>query len=72
MTLFIAFLLSKFRGKGDFFRIFSSNIQDTLKKNKKLLFRKAETRFQNAETRFKNAETRLFARTGMDFAQKKA
>ena len=37
--------------------IFSPTLQDTLKKTKKLLFRKGETRFQNAETRFQNAET---------------
>ena len=38
--------------------IFSTNLQDNLKKTEKLLFRKGETRFQNAETRFQNAETR--------------
>ena len=63
--------------------IFSINLQNSLKKTKKLLFRNAETGFQNAEIRFQNAETRfenaetpqsriLFARTWMDFAQKKA
>ena len=61
--------------------IFSINLQNSLKKPKKPLFRNAETGFQNAEIRFQNAETRfenaetplsriLFARTWMDFAQK--
>ena len=72
---FWAFLLSKFRGKGENLQFFSINLQDPLKKTNKLLFRNGETRFQNAETRFENAETpqsrNLFARTWMDFAQKK-
>ena len=43
---------------------------------KKFVLKNGETRFQKAETRFQNAKTALsrifFARTGMDFAQKKA
>ena len=54
VTLFIAFLLSKFMGKGENLYLLALTYK-ILKKTKKLLFKKGETRFQNAETRFQNA-----------------
>ena len=70
VTLFIAFLLSKFMGKGENLYLLALTYK-ILKKTKKLLFRKGETRFQNVETRFQNVKTAFISTKWDGFRTKK-